>query len=436
MTDIKKRPVTAIIVGAGHRAMMYGTYALKKPECFKIVGVADPNPLRREKAAKLFSFGEEMCFASAEALAEKPQLADTIINGTMDQQHIPTALPLLEIGYDMLLEKPFAVNQEEVQQLMEVKKRNHNKVMICHVLRYTPFYKAIRREIIKGTIGDIINIQATEHVSYHHTAISFVRGKWNSIDKCGTSMLLQKSCHDMDLIMWMKSGIKPLSVASFGSNYQFVPEKMPEGAGERCLVDCPIEKVCLYSAKKHYIDHPDRWNFYVWASLEDIENPTIEQKIESLKTDNPFGRCAWRCDNNVVDHQSVVMHFADGCTATLNTIGGSSKPQRMIHIIGTKGEIYGVFDESKFVIRKIDPRPKHEYSEEEVDLNMTGDKTGAFGGHGGGDLRMVGDFVNFVRGEEPSISCTSIEDSINSHLAVFAADQSREAGRVVPLSHN
>jgi len=421
---MSSKPLTAIIVGAGHRSLFCAAYALKEPDRLKIVGVADPNPVRREKAAQMFNISEDMCFETADQLATHPKLADCIINGTMDHQHLETSLPLLERGYDMLLEKPFTINEQEMWQIVDTVKKHHNKVMICHVLRYAPFYADIRQKIIDGEIGDIINIQATEHVSYHHMAIGYIRGKWANSKKCHSGMLLAKCSHDMDIIMWMKSGIPPVSVSSFGSNFYFNPGKCPENAGTRCLVDCPIEDTCNYSAKKHYIDHPDRWSFYVWDSLEHIDNPTLEQKIESLKTDNPYGRCVWKCDNDVVDHQSVAINFADGCTATLNMVGGCAKPERTIHIIGTKGEIFGNMSEEQFKIYRIDPRPGCEYSEEVISTK----REGTTDGHGGGDMRLVHDFVDYIQGKTPSISCTTLEDSISGHFAVFRAEQSRETG--------
>lgn len=430
---MKTEPLKAVIVGAGHRAITYANYCKDNPDKLTIVGVADPLELRRKKTAELYTIPAENVFEDAQALAGAPKFADFVINGTMDHQHVPTSIPLLEAGYDMLLEKPFATNADELWDLVRVAVSNKRKVAICHVLRYAPFYAAVRKLIADGEVGEVINIQATEHVSYHHVAVGFVRGKWNNRDRCKTSMLVQKSCHDLDIISWMLSGNPPVRVASFGSNFQFRPEKAPEGAGNRCLVDCPIEKDCLYSARKHYIDHPERWSFYVWDSIEHIENPTIEDKIESLKTDNPYGRCVWKCDNNVVDHQSIVIEFEDGATATLNMIGGCSKPGRSIHVIGTTGEIQGNMGSSEFTVRHFDTRPGKECSEKAVNFKEKGDMTGAFGAHGGGDLRMVHDFVSILNGEEPSISSTHIEDSIYSHLLAFYADQSMEEGRGVPV---
>lgn len=427
-------PVSAIIVGAGHRAMLYASYAKLHPEALTIVGVADPDPIRRKKAAACYHIPQDMCFESAEALAARPKLADAIINGTMDTQHVSTAIPLLRAGYHMLLEKPFAVNEAEMWELVRTARETGCRVMICHVLRYAPFYAQIKERLLRGDIGEIINIQCTEHVSYHHLAVSYIRGKWGNEEKCGASMLLAKCCHDLDLMVWLKSGVRPTLVSSFGGDFQLAPEKTPSRAGTRCMVDCPIEAYCLYSAKKHYIDHPDRWAFYVWDSLEELEHPTLEDKIASLKGNSNYGRCVWKCDHTVVDHQSVLLQFADGATGTLNMIGGAAKPERNIHIIGTRGEIKGVFDDSRYVVRTVDTASEAGWREETVDLGIGGDKSGANGTHGGGDLRLVEDFVRVLQGETPSVSCTSIEDSVNGHLAVFRAEKARKTGTVVSLA--
>lgn len=425
-----KKKITAIIVGAGHRSLLYSQYALNHPDEFEIVGVADPDPFRRTKAAEKFDIPRDRCFESAEELAKQPKLADAVINGTMDNCHVKTAIPLLRRGYDMLLEKPFAVNEAEMWELYRVTKETGRTVMICHVLRYTPYYSAIKKIVNSGEIGDIINIYATEHVSYHHLSAAYLRGKWNNWEKCGATMLLAKCCHDLDILIWMKSGIEPRYVASFGSNFGFSPDKRPKGAGSRCMTDCPAEAECDYSAKKLCIDHPHRWGFYIWDSLAHLGEPSIEDKINSLCTDNPYGLCAWDCGHKNVDHQSVLLSFADGSTANLNMVGGASKAERNIHIVGTKGEIKGIFDDSYYDLRKIDHSSERGWSEQHIDLGIGGDKSGLNGSHGGGDLRLVEDFVHVLQGEKPSLSYTGIEDSVNGHLAVFLADRARETLQV------
>jgi len=420
-----QEPLRAVIIGAGHRSVLYASYSKTHPEELQVVGVADPDPVRRERTAQEYALPAERVFLTAEELAARPRFAEVAINGTMDRDHVPTTLPLLEAGYHVLLEKPICPTREELPALLAASRRTGTKVMICHVLRFAPFYAAIRERVAAGEIGDLLSVQTVENVSYHHMAVGFVRGKWNR-RATSNPMLMAKCCHDLDLICWMKSGVTPTRVASFGGLSYFRPERAPEGSGERCLVDCAIERDCDYSAHKHYIEQ-GLWSYYAWECLEHLGTPTVEQKLESLKTDNPYGRCVWRCDNDVVDHQAVAVDFADGSVATHNMTGGVARPCRSMHLIGTHGEIQGTMEEGRFAIRHNDARPGHEYAEEIVDLTVSRDM------HGGGDLRLVADFLRVVRGEPASLSTTDLMDSANGHLIAFAADEAMAEGKVVEL---
>lgn len=429
------KQIKVIIVGAGNRSMIYANYAKTNPDEMKIVGVAEPDEVRRKMAQDLYNIPDNMCFTSAEELAKKGKLADAVINGTMDKDHVPTSISLLKAGYDILLEKPFALNEKEMNKLLKVAHKTGRKVVICHVLRYTPFYTAIKERLISGEIGDIINIQLTEHVCYHHMDAAFVRGKWGSDKKCGAPMLLAKCCHDTDLMMWLMGDVLPETVASFGSDFAYGKKNKPENAGTRCLVDCPLEKECIHSAGRNYLTSIYRWGAYVWTCLEG-KSQTHEDKVKSLKTDNEYGRCVWDMERDTnVDHQSVLVNFENGATGTLNMIGGTSRPERQVHIIGTKGEIKGVFDEGKFVIRKHMPEESLGAVFETVEFNMgKGDQNGVNGNHGGGDALLPKDFVSYIRGEEPSISCTSIDKSALSHLLVFRAEKSRKTNKTVKMN--
>ena len=424
----ENKPISAVIVGGGHRSIIYGDYSLKHPDELRIVGIADPNGERRRMAAARYGFSEDRCFEDAEALARAPKFADAVINGTMDRQHFETAAPLLRRGYDMLLEKPFSVNEAEMRDLMRIIHETGTKVMICHVLRYAPFYLSVKERVASGELGEILNIQTSEHVSYHHLSTSYVRGKWANSDVCKTSMLLAKSCHDIDIMMWMMQPDMPAAVSSFGSQMQFRPENAPKNAADRCVPDCPLVESCRYSAKRLYLDHPNHWICYVWSSIEDLTDPTDEDRQRSFAQGNPYNRCIYKCGNNVVDHQSVLVRFASGATGTHNMIGGAAKSERRIHIIGTRGEISGVFEDNRYTVKKIDPEPDCGYTEETVDLSAEEE------GHGGGDDALTADFIRYVRTGKQSLSCTAIENSIAGHLTVFLADSSREnGGQVRPI---
>ena len=421
----KVTPITVALVGAGNRTNVYSTYAEKNPEKLQVVAVVEPDEIRRERMAKRFQIADENCFASVDDFVKQPVIADAAINGTMDQIHVQTTIPLLAAGYHVLLEKPIGTSEQEVRELMDAAYKYDRKVMICHVLRFAPFYRKIKETEVNGEIGDILTVQTAEHVSYHHMAVSFVRGKWGNQEQSKSSMLMAKCCHDLDILAWLMSGVDPKRVSSFGSLMYFRPDQAPEGAGTCCLVDCNIEHECPFSAKKNYVDQ-NRWGQYVWRSIEHLgPNPTTEQKLESLRTDNPYGRCVWKCDNDVVDHQSVIVEFENGATATHNMVGGSARSSRTIHIVGTKGEIEGCMEDGSFTIRRPNPNTEQMFEEEKVDIAVSNDM------HGGGDLRLVDDFVSLISGNQPSISTTTIEDSINGHLIGFAADQANEENVVV-----
>ncbi|MFQ7076745.1 MAG: Gfo/Idh/MocA family protein [Christensenellaceae bacterium] len=212
----------------------------------------------------------------------------------MDEYHYRTATSL-KAGYHMLLEKPVVNNMEQLLDIERTAEENGCLLMVCHVLRYTPFYRGIKEVIERGEIGEIVHIETSENVGIAHASNSYIRGKWNSKEKCGSSMLLAKCCHDLDLLCWLNNKASPVKVASFGGRNFILPEKAPDGAGTRCLVDCPHVNDCRYSAKSIYVDN-DRFPWYSWQCLgKPYEEATREEKTQSLKTFNPHGECAFRC---------------------------------------------------------------------------------------------------------------------------------------------
>ena len=417
--------ITAVLVGLGHRSVGYAAYADANPDELRIVGVAEPDAVRRGRYAERFGVPSQRCFESAEDLAKQERFADVAINGTMDEIHVETTIPLLEAGYDVLLEKPIAPNHEKLRMLEDAVQRTGRKVVICHVLRYAPFYAAIKQRIVDGEIGDIMHIHTTENVSYHHMAVAFIRGKWNREEV--NPMLLAKCCHDLDLICWMKSEIQPKKVASFGGRHFFNSDNAPEGSALRC-VDCSIERDCEYSAIRHHVDN-GMWSFYAMAGEESYERGEevgTEARLAHV-AGSDYGRCVWHCDNDVVDRQSVIIEFEDGCVATHDMVTNSARGTRRIQITGTKGEIYGDMMDGKFTISKPGAVAGTETIDEEIQIGLLGDL------HGGGDLRLVADFLSVVRGEGGSISTTSLSDSINSHLIAYAADVAMREERVVSI---
>lgn len=422
----QEQPVRVVLVGAGHRAILYGSYQEQAPERLKVVGVVDPDPLRRAHAANRFALPMDAQWPTIEAMPDAGAVAEAAINGTMDRIHVETSTQLLAKGYHVLLEKPIGTSPQELIDLQASAERAERHVLVCHVLRHAPFYRSIKEVLIGGGIGQIINIQMAENVAYDHMAVSYLRGTFSNSDRYGSTMLLAKSCHDLDLMTWMMSGIEPARVTSAGSRMYFREERAPEGSGTRCVVDCAIERSCPYSAKRSYVDN-GWWPFYAWQPIEHLgPDPTTEQKLESLRT-SPYGRCVWRTDTNLVDHQVVTVEFSDGATGTMSMISNSAEPSRTIHVIGTEGEIFGELHAGQFTHRRI-PRGGPERAVESQHEVADGADM-----HGGGDFRLVADFCDVLEGRPPSIATTTLEDSLNGHLIGFAAERARLEGRWVAL---
>lgn len=424
------KQVKVVIVGNGERANCYCKYALSHPEELKVVAIVDPDERKKAEGSAVYGVPRELCFNSVEELLayEKihGRLADGVVNATMDELHYKTAVPLLKAGYNMLLEKPIVNNEAQLLEIKETAEKSGSLLMICHVLRYTPFYLGIKQALLTGVIGEIMHIETCENVGVAHSSNSYIRGKWNSTEKCGSSMLLAKCCHDLDLLCWLNNTVKPVKVSSFGGRDFLTEEKAPKGAGTRCLNDCPHVDTCQYSAKSIYV-LTDNFPYYSWTSIDkDYREISREEKTESLKTFNPHGACAYKTGSDLVDHQALMIQFSNGSTATHSMIQGAVRPCRLIRIMGTKGEIQGMIESCKFTVRTYDFY-NADYFEKEYDVS---DKFKKDDHHAGGDEGIIKDFINMLGGGNVSVSCTKIEDSIYGHLCVFKADESLLSGRV------
>ncbi|MBR2337679.1 MAG: Gfo/Idh/MocA family oxidoreductase [Clostridia bacterium] len=417
------------IVGYGNRGQVYGDYALDMPEEMEVIGVVDPNKYKQGIAKERYGLSDSQLFDSLEEFLKVHPKCDLVINATMDQLHYSTAIDILNAGYDMMLEKPIVNNTEELFEIERVAKQNNCKVFVCHVLRYAPYYRAIKDVINSGEIGEIMTIEMNEHVCTPHYLTSFDRGKWRSEDISGSGFLLAKCCHDLDLMCWLNSDTVPHKVASIGSRSQFVREKMPQGATEFCF-DCPYERGCQYSAFRQYMDLK-AMPFLVWDSFnKPYEEITDEEKIEFLRKDN-YGRCAYIAGGNLLDRQSVVVTFENGSCCTFMLVGGSLKAERGIRIVGTHGEIEGKLSEEKFSLRKFD---KNTFDGSVQIIDLKGDvlSTARINAHNGGDFAIMHDVIGYLNGiESPSIS--ELENSIDGYLCVFAAEKARKEERIVKI---
>ncbi len=427
---ISLKKLKAVIVGYGNRGQVYGTFSINEPDRLEIVGIVDPNPFKLKEAQAAYKLSDSQLYTNWEDFLKDNVEADFVINSTMDQHHYETAIQILKAGYNMLMEKPIVPNKQELLEIRDLAIKNKCQVFVCHVLRYTPFYTTIKQLINNGDIGKIMTMEMNEHVCMFHYLTSYDRGKWNNEKECGSGFLLAKCCHDMDLICWLNNSTQPVKVSSFAHRSEFVPANKPEGATEFCY-NCPHKDTCPYDAGRVYLKF-DPMPFLTWDNLnKPLDQITKEEKIENLKHTN-FGRCAYDCGGDIVDRQNVLVDFDNGSLASFTLSSDTTKPDRYIHIVGNKGEIEGKLEENKIIVRRYN-REKFFGDTEIIDCSSKVVINVKNGGHSGGDYMIMMDVCNYLNGIRDSISITSITDSVNGHLVVYAAEESRKTNKVIDV---
>ena len=409
--------IDTIIVGAGGRGKAYSKFALEYPRELRVVGVAEPDPQKRQRLVRDHDIPPQMAFEDWQSLLSAPgKKAETIINCTMDRDHFGSTMRMLDEGYDVLLEKPMTPVLRENLKLVQKAEAAGRLLQVCHVLRYTPFWQAMRSVLQSGKLGRIVSVTHRENLIYYHMAHSFVRGNWRRESTSGP-MILSKCCHDFDILLWLlQTKVKYLN--SFGSLTHFTPENAPPGATERCTDGCPAAETCKYEATRRYAHDGAGW------PLDAVTlDPTISARLQKLKSDW-YGRCVYFCDNDVVDHQTVNMEMEDGATVTLVMNGQGDEECRTMRWDGTKATLYGKFSSKGHVIRI------HHHLSGEVEEAPVIARDSS--GHGGGDFGIVRSFLNSIKGN-PDDSVTTARESLESHLLAFAAEEARMKRTVVNM---
>ena len=443
-------PITLAIIGAGNRGReTYGRWCLRHPVRAKVVAVAEPDLTRRITLAAEHSIGPEASFDGWRELLGGPSRADAIVIATPDREHAAPTIAALEAGYDVILEKPIASTADEVKAVGEAASRSTGSVTVAHVLRYTPFFSTVKRLVDEGGIGELVTIEHAERIGYWHFAHSFVRGNWRN-EGLASPMILAKACHDLDLVRWL-AGDRCVAVASFGGLHHFRPEQAPPGALDRCtdgVNRCPAAADCPFDAVRFYIDRVGDVAGWPVSVITDDASPA--GRLAAVAT-GPYGRCVYHADNDVADHQVVMLEFANSVRASLTVSGLTADNTRTILLSGTRGELRGRLDTGEIELRRylpssapasVGPWDRDELGraalrgDDAIILNAT--PVPLPDGHGGGDDAFMTDVVARLRARrdgDPAAAAalTSLTASLDSHLMAFAAEESRRERRMVDL---
>lgn len=406
-------PIRMAVIGAGNRGTLYGNLAMLHPNEVEVVAVAEPIQARREAFVDAHR-GDIAAFHSWEDLLAAKLNCDVVFITTQDQQHYAPTMAALDMGYHVVVEKPLSPSYQECVKMIEKAKEENRLLMLCYVLRYTPFFQQIKELINQNIIGVIKHMSIDMDVGYWHQAHSFVRGNWRNMSE-SSPMILAKSCHDLDIFSFLLEK-DPLQISSLGSLSYFTSENAPNGSALRCTDGCEVEAQCPFSAKKIYLCESIDWP--VSTICDDL---SYESRKTALAT-GPYGRCVFHCDNDVVDHQVVNLLFEKGSTATLTMSGFTNELTRRIRILGTKGEINGNMNEN------------------ELNLSLFGEKTRKLdleisknGMHAGGDVGLMKAFIHFINNFPQLNQESYYNDLLKSHYLAHLAETSRKTAEIIQV---
>ncbi len=387
----------------------YTEYARLHPEELEIVAVVEPNPLRLEQYAAAFGIPAAQAFPSWEECLQRPRMADAVFLCTPDPLHYRPALAALEKGYHILLEKPIAQSWEQCNEIAARAAECGLIVGVCHVLRYHPYYRKIKTVLESGVLGEVISVCHRIEIGTERMAHSFVRGLWRKESE-SNPIILSKACHDLDLIVWL-TGRKCCSMDSYGSLKWFRACNAPAGSALRCIDGCTVEPECPYSAVELY-GRQKRW----LRHFDIGEGAALETVIRKELKEGPYGRCVYRCDNDVADNQVVAMSLEGDITVDFSLNGFTREGARRTRIAGSHGELFG--DEKQLTVAPFRKEPEvYDFSDTYGECNF----------HGGADLHIVADFLKAVREGRSAHFPVRIEEALESHRIAFEIEKKRKA---------
>ena len=389
-------------IGVGNRTGKYLQYFRVHPDAVELVAVAEPDPVRREAVRKQFSLPEDRCFASADAFFDGfPERCDGVIIGSPDCCHYAQTLKAIERGWNVLLEKPAAQSYAQCLEMAAAARAKGVKVGVCYVLRFMSVYRKAKELLDCGAIGRVTGVSHQEFVGIDRMLHTYVRGYWNRAETSNPSFV-SKCCHDVDMLLWA-TGAKVKDVRSAGSLEWYRPENAPEGSTDRC-VSCPVEGSCSFSAIDMYLRRG------VWTRNFPVpEGKTLEEVLQEEMRTGRFGRCAFRCDNDVADRQLVTLTATDGILLTVEMNALTRREGRKTIFTGTEGELV-------VTGQSIEVRDRNGALGQMLDFS----REAALPYHANADLDLVEDFVQAVADPERQPAVT-LEDALESHRVCFLA---------------
>ncbi len=384
-------------IGTGGRSVAWARHYVGTDD-IEIAALADPAEGHRKVMVERAGIEDEPAGYDdwRDMLAEHEDL-DGVVISTPNYLHADQAVACLERGLPVALEKPLATTKRDCERIIDAERANDGRTLIGFVLRSSPFYLRIHELLAERAIGRLVSIQADELPGLGVSSV-MNRSPWRRYQELSGGAMLEKSCHDLDILNWMM-GCRPVSLNSYGGSLIFgANPSLPETCD-----DCPVEETCLYYKRPQFSEHEDEG--------EEMLHTFIREDA----------RCIYNIDKDCADVQSVNIEYESGAVANfmLNFNCMGPRSSRNFHAVGTKGRVWGNLHDAEVF--------HHDnLSGETVRYDASGDGSG----HGGGD-RIHAMQLHEMMADPDYRPDSDAQAGYLSAVMSFATDISRVEGRRV-----
>ena len=366
------------VVGLGNR-IAHVFHELKKINSeVDLVAYVDPQPIGKPYAIKN-KFFPQKSYQSLKEMIDKESL-DLLMIGSPNHLHLDHIKEGLGAGLKIFAEKPIVVDERQTFELAKlIKEYGSDKILVGLVLRYSQHARSVRELIDNNTIGEVISIEASEHIMPWHGG--FFMRNWRRKEKYSGGFMLEKCCHDIDFYSMITKS-RPIKVASFGGRNSFIPKNKP----------------------KDSIEEYTRYNLEGWEAKENV----------------------FDSDADIVDHQVAIIEYENGATLAFHTNMRVPDEFRRFAVMGTNGMVEGDF-----------VRGFLKAHDQQNNIILDEDFGAAFGmikGHYGADSLMLKDINYHLVNSTSSVLPVGVIDCMEAGIVAMKIDESRKSGKIIDLT--
>jgi len=366
------------VVGLGNR-IAHVFHELKKINSeAELVAYVDPQPIGKTFAVTN-NFFPQQCYLTLKEMITKESL-DLLMIGSPNHLHLEHIKEGLNAGLKIFAEKPIVVDENQTFELAKlIKEFGSDQILVGLVLRYSQHARSVRNLINKNIIGDVVSIEASEHIMPWHGG--FFMRNWRRKEKYSGGFMLEKCCHDIDFYsMIVKS--RPIKVASFGGRHSFIPQNQPMDS----------------------IEEYTKYNLEGWEAKENV----------------------FDSDADIVDHQVAIIEYEKGTTLAFHTNMRVPDEFRRFAIIGTNGMVEGDFVRGFL--------KAHDHKNNIILDENYGAAFGMVKGHYGADSLMLKDINDHIVNSANSQLPVGVIDCMEAGLVAMKVDESRKTGKIIDMT--